>query len=86
VISVVEGPVYQLAEVTCTGDLAEGEPRCLELLGVRKGDVFSRSAVVRGVERVRELQAKKGRGTQIEPSTTLDSATHTVKLTIHVSR
>lgn len=85
-IAVTEGPVYHLAEVKCRGDLAEGEPRCLELLGVRKGDVFSRAAMLRGIDRVRELQQKKGRGTVITPETTIDQAGHTVKLTLDVSR
>lgn len=84
VVDVAEGPVYRVGEVHCAGDLAGGEASCLELLGMRTGDVFSRAAMTRGIERVRAQQAAKGRGTQIEPQTELDPAKKTVGLRITI--
>jgi outer membrane protein insertion porin family len=89
VVDVAEGPVYRIGELRCTGDLAglaAGEATCRELLGVRTGDVFDRSAMVRGMERIRVQQAAKGRGTQIEPQTELDPTKKTVKLTVTIGR
>lgn len=87
VVDVAEGPVYRLGEVHCTGDLAglaAGEATCLELLGVRTGDVFNRAAMMRGMERIRAQQAAKGRSTQIEPQTELDPAKKTVRLRLAI--
>jgi outer membrane protein insertion porin family len=86
-VDVTEGPVYRVGDVRCVGDLADlggGEARCLELLGVRTGDVFSRAAMQRGIERIRAQQAGTGHGTRVEPGMQLDPAKKTVALRITI--
>lgn len=85
-VAITEGPVYKLAELRCEGDLADTEKKCLELLGVKSGDVFSRAKLLEGITRIRALQVQKGRSDQVDPMTELDPTKHTVKLTIHIAR
>jgi outer membrane protein insertion porin family len=85
-IEISEGPVYKLAKLSCVGDLAGTDKKCLELLGARKGDVFKRSEIMKGMDRIREYQTQSQRGTQVEPQTELDPAKQTVSLKIVVAK
>jgi outer membrane protein insertion porin family len=83
-IPVREGSVYRVGAAECRGaprrDLAE----CRRLLGVARGDVFDRSAIHAGLERVR-ARFTTSRG---QPNVTPDTQTHperaTVDLTVDV--
>ncbi|MBI5536783.1 MAG: hypothetical protein HY898_28945 [Deltaproteobacteria bacterium] len=81
-VEISEGPVYKLAKASCTGDLAGTEAKCLELLGARRGDVFKRSEIMKGMDRIREYQTQSQRGAQLEPQTELDPKKQTVSLKI----
>ncbi len=81
-IPVTEGPVHRIAKMSCKGDLADSEQKCLELLGAKKGDVFNRSKIVEGIDRIRARQTEKGRGAVVNPETTVDPKTKTLDLKI----
>jgi outer membrane protein insertion porin family len=85
-IAITEGPVYRLSGTACVGELANTERMCLDLLGVRKGDIFSRAQILKGIERIRELQVKSQRDSQIDVRTELDRTKHTVSLTIAIGK
>lgn len=85
-VAITEGPVFKLGELRCKGDLADTEKKCLELLGVKTGEVFSRARLLDGMARIRTLQVQKGRGDQVDPMTELDPEKHVAKLTIEIAR
>lgn len=86
VVDITEGPIYRVGKTRCVGDLATTEKRCIDLLGMKKGDVFSRSELARGLERVRTLQAESHRGTGILPGTEVDPKKRTVDLKIAIGK
>lgn len=78
-----EGDQFKLAAPTFEGTLI-GTPRdYLKLLGVKAGDVFNRSKLNAGLERIRELHRSKGNASaSIEPETEIDAAKKRIKLKI----
>ena len=54
----------------------------VELLGVHKGDVFSRTAVIAGSDKIREAS----KATSIDPLSNVDEAKHAVDLTFEIVR
>ena len=85
-ISIVEGPVYKIGKIRCTGDLAASEKRCLELLGAKTGEVFNRTRFSEGVERIRKAQEESHRSTALDPQTALDPKRAVVDLTIAITK
>jgi outer membrane protein insertion porin family len=85
-IAIDEGPVFRVGKLRCSGDLAGTEKECLTLLGVKKGDVFSRAELSKGIARIRGFQTPKGHGTQIDPATTVDPKTKTVDLELTIEK
>lgn len=78
-----EGDQYKLAAPTFEGALLGTAKEYLKLLGVKAGDVFNRSKLNDGLERIRELHRSKGQaGVAIEPETEIDAAKKRVKLKI----
>jgi outer membrane protein insertion porin family len=86
VIEVSEGPVYRIGKIGCAGDLAATEKKCVELLGSKKGEVFSRAQLLKGIERVRDFQNQNRRGTTIDPQTQFDPAKQTIDLKLVVGK
>jgi len=85
-IEITEGPIYKVGKLRCVGDLASTEKRCLELLGVKSGEIFNRTRVSEGLERIRSFQASSQKGTSVEPETTLDPKKQTLDLAIAVKK
>jgi outer membrane protein insertion porin family len=86
VVPIEEGPVFKVGKLSCVGDLAGPEKQCLELLGVKKGDVFSRSALVAGITRIRDFQKLKGHGDEVEPATEIDTTKKIVDLKLTIAK
>ena len=85
-VPIDEGPIFKIGALSCVGDLAGSEAECLVLLGVKKSDVFNRAALLDGISRIRDFQSLKGRGTDIQPETSLDFTAKTVALKLVIAR
>lgn len=80
--TITEGPVFRLGAVALKGPLA---PAALKRLETKKGAVFSRAAVQRDLERLRELARKEKQELDVLPLTEIDSAAKTITLTFEVA-
>lgn len=81
-IPVHEGAPYRVSTVTFAGKLRGGDQKYRELLGVAQGQLFSRSALQTGLERIALHHRALGRTARATPDTTLDPATHRVSLRV----
>lgn len=81
---VTEGEIFKLRSARCVGDLAGTEKKCLELLAVKRGTVFNRAEVVRGIERIKAFQESAHRSAEVLPELSLDDAARSVDLTIRI--
>jgi outer membrane protein insertion porin family len=79
-ITVSEGAVFRLGKLRCDGPFAGTPQDCKKLVGVRTGDVFNRSELVKAVERLRAFQAEKHAATTVTPLTEVDAKSHVVNL------
>ncbi len=78
--AIVEGAQYRIGKLAVTGVSPADAKRYLEMLGVHKGDVFSRSALLAGSARIRDASKAK----TINPLTNLDGTKHVVDLTLEI--
>lgn len=81
-IPIHEGEPYRVASVTFSGKLRVPEATYRELFGVAPDQLFSRSAVLSGLERIAARHRALGRSGRGTPETTLDPTTHRVSLRI----
>ncbi|MCC6900498.1 MAG: hypothetical protein IT377_16080 [Polyangiaceae bacterium] len=81
-IPIHEGAPYRISSVTFAGKLRGGDQKYRELLGVAPDQLFSRSAVQTGLERVASHHRALGRTARATPETTLDARNHRVSLRI----
>jgi outer membrane protein insertion porin family len=86
VIGVTEGPVYRIGKVAFEGKLAVPETKYLELFGARKGQVFSRAELLKGMERIQEFEKQADRHGKITPKTEVDAKKQTLDLVIVIER
>jgi outer membrane protein insertion porin family len=85
-IAVHEGPVYRIGKVTFAGALAADQATYLRLLSQKTGDVFNRSVLLQGFDRIRAMNAKLGKPVKdISPETDLDPDKKTVALKIDLA-
>lgn len=84
-LAVSEGETFKLRSARCVGDLAGTEKKCLELLAAKKGAVFNRNEIQRGIERIKAFQQSSHRGDEVLPELSLDDTTRSVDLTIKIS-
>jgi outer membrane protein insertion porin family len=85
-IEISEGLVFKLGKLRCVGDLAAGERKCLDLLGIKQGEVFNRSKMIEGMNRIVAFQAESHHGVSVEPETTLDTKKRTIDIGVKVSK
>ncbi|MEO8699644.1 MAG: POTRA domain-containing protein [Kofleriaceae bacterium] len=86
VYTVREGGVFKIGAVTISGDPpAKDHARYLQVFGVKKGDVFKRSAIVDGRERVLLEAAAAGMKTpNALPLTKVDLTKQTIDITLEI--
>jgi outer membrane protein insertion porin family len=85
-IAVREGSVFRIGKVRFAGDLAADPATYAKLFPLRGGDVFNRSVVVQGLDRIRAMHDKLGKPAKdVEPETDLDPGKKTVDLTIKIA-
>ncbi len=85
-VRIEEGPVFRLGKIRCKGDFGGTPKECLDLVGLKTGDVFSRAEMVKAIDRIRAFQIEKGRGTTITPGTELDPKKRVLNLDLQIDR
>lgn len=86
-IQVVEGPQYQVGNIQFTGDLLDKSVKELkDLFALKKGDVFERKQVIKGVNAVTNIFTDQGYAfAEIDPITSEDRKNHRIDLNVKVS-
>ncbi len=86
-IPVVEGPVFHVGRVSFYGRLLSSRATYRKLLGIKRGEVFDRSRFLQGIERIRDYQLWRGRGSlEVQPDPHVDSEHHTVDVVVKVEK
>lgn len=78
---ITEGDQFRLGKLEITGVAPADAKKYLAMLPIKKGDVFNRSAVQKGIEKIQAAIAK-----QVEPNTHLDIAKKTIDLELAVPK
>ena len=78
--AIVEGAQYRIGKLAVTGVSPGDAKRYLDMLGLHKGDIFSRAAVMAGGDRIRDAS----KASTINPLTNLDEAKHLIDLTFEI--
>jgi outer membrane protein insertion porin family len=86
-IAVSEGEQFRVGEVDITGDILTTKEELLENLKIESGEVFSRSAVTKGIEKITDIYGDKGfANADFKPLSLVDEGKKTVDLTIEISK
>lgn len=80
-VPVEEGPVFHIGEITFAGTLAANATKYRALLGVSKGQVFNRTALMNGMNQLNSVLESEGSTPAAPPETNLDPDRRTVDLT-----
>jgi outer membrane protein insertion porin family len=84
-IPIEEGPQYRIGKLDAKGALIAPVKKYVELLGVKKGQVFNRGAVAKGLERISQMHREKGTAHgEVLPETVVDPKKRLVDLTVVV--
>ena len=87
VFSITEGDQFKVGMLDVTGVSAADAKKYLALIGVKTKDVFSRSAIVAGVQKITEAVHAAGMPTgNVLPLTKVDTAKKTIDLTLEISK
>ncbi|RMG04518.1 MAG: outer membrane protein assembly factor BamA, partial [Nitrospirae bacterium] len=86
IIKVSEGPQYKVGDITFRGHRAADEKKLRELIGIKKGDIFSKGKLSEGIKKATEFYSEKGYAmASIEPGITTDEKAHTASITMNIS-
>jgi outer membrane protein assembly factor BamA len=83
-ITIREGDRFRVGKLDAKGALVAPASEYLKLLGVKSGEVFNRSKIASGLERINEMHKSKGRPMEVFPQTEIDSKKKTVAITLQV--
>jgi len=84
-LTIREGIRFRVGKLAAKGALVVPESEYIKLLGVKTGEVFNRSKIAAGLEKIGEMHKSKGReGMNVYPSTELDPKKKTIGLTLEV--
>jgi outer membrane protein insertion porin family len=86
VFQVTEGPVFKIGTVTISGDVpAKEHVKYVRVFGVKPGDIFKRSAIADGRDRVAKEAAASGvKNPEVTPLTKVDLPHATINLTLEI--
>jgi outer membrane protein insertion porin family len=79
--AITEGDQFRVGKLEVTGVPPEDAKKYLAMLTIKKGDVFSRSAVQKGIEKIQAAVAK-----EVDPITHLDIVKKTIDLELAVPK
>jgi len=83
----VEGPQYHLAKIDFKGDLLTTKEALFKVLKLKRGAVYSNTAIRREVNALTEQFANQGYAyVEINPETAVDSQNHLVDLTFEIEK
>ena len=86
-IEVVEGPQYHVGKIDFKGDLLTTKEALFKSIKLKRGVVFSNSAIRRDINALTEKFANQGYAyVEINPDTSVDSKTHIVDLTFEIDK
>ncbi len=85
-IPVEEGRQFRVGTIRFGGKLDGPIREHASLLGVRPGTVFDRSAMLEGLERLRERYRRRGRAVDFVPETRLDEKAARIDLTLRLEQ
>ena len=84
--TIEEGDRFKLGAITIKGADAKLAKRYLRLAAIKKGDVFSRSAIRDAASRVRDAARQDGQqNAEVLPTTTVDTKAKTIGITLEIS-
>ncbi len=82
---IIEGPVFKMGKIEITGVPAADRPAYLKLFGVKPGDLFSRTAIATGRDKLSNaLVAAGNRNVNVLPLTKVDLPGKRISLTLEV--
>ncbi|MDB4992642.1 MAG: outer membrane protein assembly factor YaeT precursor [Myxococcaceae bacterium] len=85
-VPITEGPIFRWGKITFAGPLLGPASRYEAALGIKPGEVFKRSKLKAGIERIRAMHHAAGQtGVDAEPETTVDVVKTTVAMKVVVS-
>jgi len=86
VFKVEQGPVFRMGTITITGVPKAEHAKHLKAFGVKKGDVFNRTAIAKGRQRIVDALAAIGKPDAIVlPLSKVDISKRTIDLTLEIS-
>jgi outer membrane protein insertion porin family len=84
-VPIVEGDVFRIGAIAWKGVAAGDVARYASELGVKSGDVFTRTALATGLDKLRSLERDRGHKGDVDPATAIDTTRHVIDLTIEVA-
>ncbi len=85
VFDIEEGPQFRIGTIKVTGIPDAEHARNLALFGVKRGDLFSRTAIANGRQRIIDALVATGhRGAEVTPLTKVDTPRRTIALTLEI--
>ncbi len=86
-ISLSEGEQYRTGKLDMSGDILDGKEELLEKLKLKGGEVFSRSALSKGIDAISTAYGDKGYAyAEIRPLTKVNNADKTIDITVDVKK
>jgi outer membrane protein insertion porin family len=86
-IGITEGPQYHLGDIDFKGDLLTTREALFKVLKIKRGDVYSNTAIRREVNALTEKFANKGYAyVEVNPETSVDNKNLLVHLTFEIEK
>jgi outer membrane protein insertion porin family len=86
-ISLSEGEQYRTGKLDMSGDILDGKEELLEKLKLKGGEVFSRSALSKGIDAISTAYGDKGYAyAELRPLTKVNNADKTIDITVDVKK
>ena len=86
-VDIEEGPQYHLGDIDFKGDFLTTKEVLFKALKIKRGDVYSNSAIRRDVNTLTEKFSNQGYAyVEVNPETSVDNKTHLVNLTFEIDK
>ncbi len=86
-LSMEEGEQYTIGKLDFSGDLLEEKTRLRRMLGIREGDLFSRTRLTNDMQVMTDLYKDKGYAyANVSPQTVVDNERRTVDLSYDIAK
>ncbi|MCK5235641.1 MAG: outer membrane protein assembly factor BamA [Deltaproteobacteria bacterium] len=86
-ITLSEGEKYRIGDIDVSGDILTTKAEVLEVFGVKKGDEFKNSKIIKGLEAIKFLYGDKGYAfVLVNPLTSLDRENLYINITLDITK